>query len=213
MKNILLVGSGSDIASSLILDSSFSFVTLTSSESDFNILDPSTFPEIDNIDGMVYFPGSINLKPFSNLKITHFEDDYNINVLGLINILKFYQKSFNENSSIVLISSIAANYGMPFHSSISMCKAAIEGLTRSLAAEWAPKIRVNCIAPSLVETKLSGRLINSDLKRETISKKHPLNRFGKTDDISNAISFLLSEKSNWITAQTINIDGGLSKIR
>ena len=129
MKNILLVGSGSDIASSLILDSSFSFITLTSSESDFNILDPSTFPEIDNIDGMVYFPGSINLKPFSNLKITHFEDDYNINVLGLINILKFYQKSFNENSSIVLISSIAANYGMPFHSSISMCKAAIEGLT------------------------------------------------------------------------------------
>ena len=132
MKKILLVGSGSDIASSLILDSSFSFITLTSLESDFNILDPSTFPDIDNIDGMVYFPGSINLKPFSNLKITHFEDDYNINVLGLINILKFYQKSFNENSSIVLISSIAANYGMPFHSSVAASKRVFPSLATTI---------------------------------------------------------------------------------
>ncbi|MAQ32325.1 MAG: oxidoreductase, partial [Flavobacteriales bacterium] len=131
----------------------------------------------------------------------------------LINTLQFYSKSLNINSSIVTISSIAANFGMPYHSSISMCKSSVEALTKSLAAEWAPKIRVNCIAPSLVSTKLSNRLINSEIKRGTISKKHPLKKIGQPHDISNTISFLLSEKSKWITGQIIRIDGGLSSIR
>ncbi|MAZ01300.1 MAG: oxidoreductase, partial [Flavobacteriales bacterium] len=162
---------------------------------------------------LVYFPGTINLKPFSSFKKEDFQKDYEVNVLGLINVLQFYKKSFNINSSIVTISSIAANFGMPYHSSISMCKSSVEALTKSLAAEWAPKIRLNCIAPSLISTKLTERLINSESKKETIEKKHPLQSIGETNDISNTISFLISNKSKWITGQIIRVDGGLSNIR
>ena len=213
MKKILLVGSSSDIANYLLKNNSFEFVCLSSQESDFDILDNTTFPKIDNLDGIVYFPGTVNLRPFSNLRSKDFQRDYEINVLGLVNILKHYQLSLNKNASIVTISSIAAGFGMPFHSSISMCKASVEALIRSLAAEWAPKIRLNCIAPSLVETKMTERLTNSDMKKESIANKHPLKTIGEVSDISNMISFLLSEKSKWITGQTIRIDGGLSTLR
>lgn len=212
-KKILLIGSNSDIAKSLVKENKFEFINLSSQTSNFNILEKSTFPQLNSIDGLVYFPGSINLKPFNNLKEQDFKQDYEINVLGLINCLQFYHKSFNENASVVTISSIAANFGMPFHASISMCKSSVEALTKSLAAEWAPKIRLNCIAPSLISTKLSERLINSELKKEKIAEKHPLKKIGDTYDISYMISFLLSEKSKWITGQIIRADGGLSNIR
>ena len=215
MKKILLIGSNSDISKALIFENSteFDFIQISSSNSAFNILDNKTFPEQNNVDGLVYFPGTINLKPFTNLKEDDFQRDYEINVLGLINVLQFYHKSFNQNSSIVTISTIAASFGMPFHTSISMCKSSVEALTKSLAAEWAPKIRLNCIAPSLIATKMSERLINSEVKKENISKKHPLKTIGEISDISNIISFLLSEKSKWMTGQIIRVDGGLSNIR
>ena len=213
MKNIILIGSGSDISKSLLQEKKFNFICASSKDSNFNILDPSTYPKLKNIDGLVYFPGTVNLRPFSNYREQDFKKDYEVNVLGLINVLKHYQLLFNQDSSIVTISSIAANFGMPFHASISMCKASVEALTRSLAAEWAPKIRLNCIAPSLVETKMTERLTNTELKKETIKNKHPLKKIGDTSDISNMISFLLSEKSKWITGQTIRIDGGMSIIR
>ena len=213
MKKILLVGSSSDIANYLLKNNNFEFVCLSSKESNFDILDNTTFPKIDNLDGIVYFPGTVNLRPFSNLRSKDFQKDYEINVLGLVNILKHYQLSLNKNASIVTISSIAAGFGMPFHSSISMCKASVEALIRSLAAEWAPKIRLNCIAPSLVETKMTERLTNSDMKKESIANKHPLKTIGEVSDVSNMISFLLSDKSKWITGQTIRIDGGLSTLR
>jgi len=214
VKKILIIGSNSDIAKSLIIEGKYEFIKISRSESlDFNILDKSTFPRLESLDGIVYFPGTINLKPFSNFKEKDFKNDYEINVLGLINILQFYYNSLNNNSSIVTLSSIAANFGMPYHTSISMCKSSVEALTKSLAAEWAPKIRLNCIAPSLVSTQLSSRLINSDIKKETIAKKHPLKKIGQPHDISNTVSFLLSEKSKWITGQIIRVDGGLSTIR
>ena len=213
MKKVLLIGANSDIARSVKNENGFNFINISSKNSDFNILEKSTFPEYNSIDGLVYFPGTINLKPFSNLKEDDFQQDYQINVRGLINSLQFYQKSLNPNASIVTISSIAASFGMPFHTSIAMCKASVEALTKSLAAEWAPKIRLNCIAPSLISTKMSERLINSELKKEKIANKHPLKNIGETNDISNMILFLLSDKSKWITGQTIRVDGGLSSIR
>ena len=213
MKKIIIVGANSDIAKSLSEENQFEFIKLSSKNSEFNILKEETFPVLDSIDGLVYFPGTINLKPFSSFKKEDFQKDYEVNVLGLINVLQFYKKSFNINSSIVTISSIAANFGMPYHSSISMCKSSVEALTKSLAAEWAPKIRLNCIAPSLISTKLTERLINSESKKETIEKKHPLQSIGETNDISNTISFLISNKSKWITGQIIRVDGGLSNIR
>ena len=167
----LLVGSNSDIAKKLVqINEKQDFIELTSSPSashqhKIDLLDVSTYPSIDKeLSGFVYFPGSINLRPFSNLKEVDYENDYNINVLGLLKTLKHYHKQFSNKASVVMISSVAAQVGMPFHSSISMCKSAIEGLTRSLAAEWSPKIRVNCVAPSIVDTKLSSRLLRTENK-------------------------------------------------
>jgi len=212
-KRILLIGSNSDIAKGLIFDDQFDYVKLSSSDSSFNILNKETFPIIDSIDGLVYFPGSINLKPFENLKATDFSRDYELNVLGLINVIQFYKKYLNNESSLVFISSVAAQVGMKFHASISMCKSAIEGLTRSLAAEFSPKIRVNCIAPSIIDTKLSSKILRNDSIKESISNNHPLKRIGNVNDISNMIEFLISDKSGWITGQTMHVDGGMSKIK
>jgi len=218
---ILLIGSSSDIARYLVenTNSEFEFIEFTSSPSSSNqqqidVQNEETYPQIDGeIGGLVYFPGSINLRPFSSLKLSDFENDYNINVLGLIKVLKHYHKQLAQDSSVVFISSVAATVGMPYHASISMCKSAIEGLCRSLAAEWAPKVRVNCIAPSVVQTKLSTRLFRTDAQVEQMNARHPLQKVGQPKNISDAISFLLSDKSSWITGQTLHIDGGLSNLK
>ncbi|MBT4344819.1 MAG: SDR family oxidoreductase [Flavobacteriales bacterium] len=217
---VLLVGASSDISMSLQnnFSSNYEFISLSSNSDfssidNFNILDPATFLEIDSIDGIVYFPGSINLKPFKRLSMDEFKKDYDINVLGLLNILKFYQSKLTIDASVVFISSVAASVGMPFHSSISMCKSSLEALARSLAAEWAPKVRVNCVAPSLVNTKLSERFFRNEKQQEQMNSRHPLNKTGNPEDISNAIEFLLSKKSSWVTGQILNIDGGISSLK
>ena len=217
----LLIGSSSDIAKSVVEigSSNTEFIQLTSNPSapdqhQINIQDEATFPHIEGeIDGLVYFPGSINLRPFSGLKLSDFQLDYEINVLGLIKILKHYHKQLAQNSSVVFISSVAATVGMPYHASITLCKSAIEGLARSLAAEWSPKVRVNCVAPSVVKTKLSARLFRTDAQVDQMNARHPLQTVGKPMDIAHAIDFLLSEKSSWMTGQVLHIDGGLSSIK
>jgi len=217
---VLLVGASSDISISLQnnFSSNYEFINLSSNSDfssidNFNILDPATYLEIDSIDGIVYFPGSINLKPFKRLSMDEFKKDYDINVLGVLNILKFYQSKLSIGASVVFISSVAASFGMPFHSSISMCKSSLEALARSLAAEWAPKVRVNCVAPSLVNTKLSERFFRNEKQQEQMNSRHPLNKTGNPEDISNAIEFLLSKKSSWVTGQILNIDGGISSLK
>ena len=217
---ILLVGASSDICCKLFenYNKKYEFIRLSSNEefsdvSGFNVLDPSTFLDLDNLDGIVYFPGTIILKPFKRLDLDVFKSDYEINVLGLLNILKFYESRLSESASLVFISTVAASLGMPFHSSISMCKSSIEALSRTLSAEWAPKIRVNCIAPSLVNTKLANRFFRNEKQIELMNDRHPLKRTGNTDDISNAIEFLISPNSSWITGQVINVDGGMSTLK
>ena len=217
---ILLVGASSDIANELFVKykSEYNFIRLSSNSEfsdveNFNIQDPNTYIDEENIDGIVYFPGTIVLKPFKQLSLDTFENDYNINVLGLIKILKFYQSKLSDSATLVFISTVAANIGMPFHSSISMCKASLEGLAKSLAAEWAPKIRVNCVAPSLVQTKLAKRFFRNDKQKEMMSERHPLKITGQVEDISSAIEFLLSTKSKWISGQVIGVDGGMSTIK
>ena len=217
---VLTVGSNSDIARNLIDNNkSIEFIELTSSpklphQNHVDIMNELTFPKIDSgLDGFIYFPGSINLRPFSSLKEDDYTKDFNINVLGLIKTLKYYQKNLNKNASVILISSVAAQLGMPFHASVSICKSAIEGLTRSLAAEWSPNIRVNSIAPSLVDTKMSSRLLRTEKQIEQIQNRHPLKRHGYVKDISSAIEFLLSSNSSWMTGQVIKIDGGMSTLK
>jgi len=218
---VLLIGSSSDIAQYMVKNASseLEFIELTSNptgshQHEIDVQDDSTFTSIDGeIDGLVYFPGSINLRPFSGLKLKDFQSDYEINVLGLIKILKHYHKQFAENSSIVFISTVAAQVGMPFHSSIALCKSAIEGLCRSLAAEWSPKIRVNCVAPSVVQTKLAARLFRTETQVEQMNARHPLQKVGQPKNISDAIEFLLSDKSSWMTGQVLHVDGGLSTLK
>ena len=229
-KNIFIVGGSSGIGLSLIKQISSKNNIFSASRNDNNLndynvkhikydsvndleIDTSILPE--KIDGFVYCPGSINLRPFNSLKIESFLEDYKINFLGAIKSLKIIlplmQKS--DNSSIVFFSTVAVSTGMPFHSSISSSKGAIEGLTRSLAAEFAPNIRVNSIAPSIVKTNLSEKFLNSDLKIEKASERHPLGRIGKVEEISKLTAYLLSDDSRWVTGQVISIDGGISSIR
>ena len=168
----------------------------------------------DEIHGFVYLPGSINLRPFKGLSIEAFKQDLEINLISLIKVLKTVMPKLvaADNSSIVLMSTVAVQRGMPFHSSVSASKGAIEGLTKSLAAEYAPKIRVNAVAPSIVDTPLANRFLNNDLKIEKSAQKHPMKRVGNSADIAETINFLLSEKSSWMTGQIIGVDGGTSTL-
>ena len=174
--------------------------------------DSSLIP--DEIHGFVYLPGSINLRPFKGLSVEAFKQDLEINLISLIKVLKTVMPKLiaADNSSIVLMSTVAVQRGMPFHSSVSVSKGAIEGLTKSLAAEYAPKIRVNAVAPSIVDTPLANRFLNNDLKIEKSAQKHPMKRVGNSNDIAEIINFLLSEKSSWMTGQIIGVDGGTSTL-
>lgn len=182
----------------------------------FDILsDESLSLDIDALDGFVYCPGTINLKPFHRLKKDDFLTDFNVNVLGAIPILQEILPALKKgtNPSIVFFSTVAVNQGMGFHSSVAASKGAIEGITKSLAAEFVPTIRVNCIAPSVTDTPLAERLLSNDEKKEASGKRHPLQRVGTKEDIANAAQFLLSEKSGWMTGQTLAVDGGMSSVR
>jgi NAD(P)-dependent dehydrogenase (short-subunit alcohol dehydrogenase family) len=172
------------------------------------------FPNIEGaIDGLIYCPGTINLKPFRALKAEDFLNEYNINFMGAVKSIKQYLPNLQlgEFPSIVLFSTVAVQTGMSFHASIASAKGAIEGLTRSLAAEFAPKIRVNAIAPSLTATPLADKLINNESKLKASEDRHPLKKIGATSDISNAVEFLLN--ANWMTGQIMHLDGGMSAIR
>jgi len=182
-----------------------------------DVLDEAqSFPVLDQeFSGLAYCPGSINLKPFKSLKEQDYVDDFNINVLGAVKFINQYLPNLKkvDKSSIVLFSTVAVQTGMPYHASVAMAKGAVEGLTRSLAAEFAPKIRVNCIAPSLTDTPLASKLLSSDEKKEVSAKRHPLNSVGKAEDIANAAYYLLSDESSWVTGQILHVDGGMSSLR
>jgi NAD(P)-dependent dehydrogenase (short-subunit alcohol dehydrogenase family) len=175
-----------------------------------------TFPEIEEpLKGLVYCPGTINLKPLRSLKIKDFADDFNVNALSAVRTIQNYLPKLKEetNSSIILFSTVAVQVGMPYHTSIAMAKGAVEGMTRSLAAELAPNIRVNAIAPSITDTPLASRLLSSDEKRDASAKRHPLNKVGNPEEIADAVFYFLSEKSSWITGQIMHIDGGISSVK
>lgn len=170
---------------------------------------------IDAIDGFVYCPGTIQLKPFHGLKLKDFQYDFEVNVLGGIKLLQSILKPLKKggNSSVVFFSTIAVAQGMPFHSSTAASKGAIEGLTRSLAAELAPNIRVNCIAPSIIDTPLASRILSSEDKKVASGKRHALGRVGEANEVAKLASFLLTDDSAWMTGQIIGLDGGMSSVR
>jgi NAD(P)-dependent dehydrogenase (short-subunit alcohol dehydrogenase family) len=169
----------------------------------------------EELDGVFYAPGSIQLAPFRGLKPDAFQEDFNVNVLGAVRVLQkvLPQISDGHGTSVVLVSTVAATIGMNFHASIATAKAGVEGLARSLAAELAPKsVRVNVIAPSLTDTPLASKLLDNDKKRERSAERHPLKRVGTVDDMAEAVLYLLSPGSGWVTGQVLGIDGGMARI-
>lgn len=182
-----------------------------------NVLDENVLLDFlpDSLDGVVYCPGSINLRPFARIKPSDFVADFNLQVAGAIKIIQAALPRLKkaENASIVLFSTVAVQTGFPFHTQVSSSKGAIEGLTRALAAEFAPTIRVNCIAPSLTDTPLAAAMLNTDQKREANALRHPLRKTGTTQNIADMAEFLLTGKSSWISGQIFHVDGGMSSLK
>ena len=228
MKNILLIGGSTGLGYELskkLVDNNNVFIStrnteiFNGTEIKSNVLNLDEEFELDwlpdQIDGFVYLPGTINLRPFKGLKPSTFTEDFNINLLGCVKILQAVLPKLqsSDNASIVLFSTVAVKLGMPFHSSVSASKGAIEGLTRSLAAEFAPKIRVNAVAPSILNTPMSEKFLNSDAKIENARNRHPLREIGSAEDIAEIVKFLLLDDSSWMTGQIIPFDGGISTLK
>lgn len=228
-KNILIIGGSSGIGRALVdilAPSHNIYVASRSSESLDNTavthinfdalsdaLDVSALPE--QLDGFVYCPGSINLRPFRGLKPETFQQDFEINLVGAVKslqaVLPFLQKS--PAASLVFFSTVAVQTGMPFHASVAASKGAIEGLTRSLAAEYAPKFRVNCIAPSLTQTPLADKFLNNEAKLEKAQARHPLQQVGSAKNVAQMAAFLLGEEGQWMTGQILHVDGGIGDLK
>lgn len=178
--------------------------------------DFSAFPEItESLDGLVYFPGTINLKPFARISAAEFMHDLQVNTLGAVAFVKSYLNNLRKNNgaSIVFISSVAVSTGLPFHSSIALAKGGLQAFALALAAELAPAVRVNVVAPSLVNTPLGEKFVNTPEKLEQMQKRNPLRKIGKPEDVAGAINYLLSDASAWVSGQVFAIDGGMSTIK
>lgn len=178
----------------------------------FNIaeIDDSVIPE--NLSGFIYCPGTINLKPFRSLKVQDFQNDFEINALGAASALQKVERSIKSGKgSVILFSTVAVGQGMPFHASVAMAKGAVEGLGKSLAAEWAPNVRVNVIAPSLTDTPMASKLLGNESRREASEQRHPLKSVGEPIDIAQMAKVLLESK--WISGEIIGVNGGMGHIR
>ena len=228
--NILVIGASSGIGSALAkqLISAGHRVYGTYNKTDQSIVGFDAFQSLnvldqtldlgfapETLDGLVYCPGAVSLKPFTRIKPEDFISDYQLQLVGAVKVIQTCLPKLRNaaNPSIVLFSTVAVQTGFNFHSLVASSKGAVEGLTIALAAELAPKIRVNCIAPSITDTPLAGMLLNSEEKKEANAQRHPLKKIGKPEDLANLAEFLLSEKSNWITGQIIHADGGLSSLK
>jgi len=231
MANYLIIGGSSGIGSALVAQlveeghqvfATYNTHPVTSSFPNLsyfplNVLDEtldlSFLPE--KLDGIAFCPGAIALRPFARIQAADFIADYQLQVVGAIKVIQGALPALKnaEQASIVLFSTVAVQLGLNFHSLVSASKGAIEGLTKSLAAEFAPKIRVNAIAPSLTNTPLAAGLLNSDQKMEANAERHPLKRVGKPEDVSAMAAFLLSPKTSWITGQILSVDGGMGALK
>lgn len=232
MKNIVVIGAGKGIGLSTVRllspnnkvyaysrsnsdelsEIGVEFRLFNAIEDDFSALE--SLPE--EIHGLVYCPGSINLKPFHRLTKKDFLDDFNQNVLGAVQVIQKLLPNLKRanSASIVMFSTVASKLGMPFHASVAASKSAVEGLTKSLAAEYAANnIRVNCIAPSLTDTPLAEKLLGSPEKRESAANRHPLKAVGSADEMAALVAFLISDNASWISGQIIGVDGALGSVK
>jgi NAD(P)-dependent dehydrogenase (short-subunit alcohol dehydrogenase family) len=230
MRNYIIIGGSSGIGKELVslLEEQEASIIATFNKNEVQNRKKVTYIQLDvttdslNLDnlpeeihGLAYCPGSINLKPFHRFKEEDFIADFKLQVLGATNIIQQLLPKIkkSEDASILLFSTVAVQSGFNFHSQVAMSKGAIEGLTRSLAAELAPTIRVNAIAPSLTNTNLASRFLNTPAKMDLQAENNPLKKIGDAKNVAEAAAFLITPKSAWITGQIIHVDGGFSKIK
>lgn len=221
-------GIGRGIVDSLQADPQRKLTVLARSVGDLQLSGDSTFhpydfqstegelPAIpDTLEGLVYCPGTINLKSFRSLKPDDFLNDWQLNFMGAVRLLRACEKSLKASgqASVVLFSTVAVQQGMAMHASVAAAKGAVEGLVRSLAAEWSPAVRVNAIAPALVETSMTEKFFSREGSHQTLGDKYPLKRTGQVADIASLASYLLSPASGWMTGQVLGVDGGMSRVR
>jgi NAD(P)-dependent dehydrogenase (short-subunit alcohol dehydrogenase family) len=221
MKTIVIIGAsrgiGNAIAQQLSSDNKIINISRNNADNLHNVrnynLDILTdeLPDIEQVDALIYCPGSINLKPISRLKLDDFRNDFEINVMGAVKAIQhFLPKLKNGNNpSIVLFSTVAAKLGMPFHASIAAAKGAVEGITKSLGAELAPTIRVNAIAPTVTNTDLASKLLRNERMIENIKERHPLKKFLEPNEVASMAKFLISEDAKSISGQTFELDCGI----
>lgn len=222
MKTIVIVGGSKGIGNAILntLISSHKVINLSRTAPDLvhenlkhyqcDIL-IDELPDIETIDSLVYCPGSINLKPISRLTIDDFKNDFEINVLGAVKAIQKYLPILKtaKHPAILLFSTVASKLGMPFHASIATSKSGIEGLVKSLGAEFAPTIRINAIAPTITDTDLANKLLRNDKMIESITERHPLKKYLKPEEVAEMAAFLLSEKASSISGQIFEMDCGI----
>lgn len=172
-------------------------------------------PHLDTIDSLVYCPGSINLKPISRLNLDDFRDDFEINVIGAVKSIQKYLPQLKKATkpSVVLFSTVAVKLGMPYHASVATSKAGVEGLVKSLAAEFAPTIRINAIAPTVTNTDLASKLLRNDKMIESITDRHPLKKFLDPSEVASMAAFLMSEKGASFSGQIFEMDCGIVSLK
>lgn len=222
MKKILIIGASTGIGRALLeekLKNSFVYsISRTPPDAPHGNLihysldvlkDP--LPDIEQIDSLIYCPGTINLKPFQSFNADDFRNDFEINVIGAVRVIQKYLPILKkqENPSIVLFSTVAAKLGMPFHASIAASKSAVEGLVRSLGAELAGQVRINAIAPTITQTPLSASILRNDKIKESIKERHPMKNYLQAQEVALMADYLISDSASSISGQVFVMDYGL----
>ena len=222
MKNIVIIGGSKGIGSAILLQQLETNLVHNISRNSPAVSHPNLLhyslnvlqdelPEIENIDTLIYCPGSINLKPIGSLSVDDFRSDFEINVIGAVKTIQKYLPALKNgtNPSIILFSTVAAKLGMPFHASIATAKAGVEGLVKSLGAELASVVRINAIAPTITETSLSANILRNDRMKENMIERHPMKGYLKPQEVAEMANFLISEKAKSISGQVFEMDYGI----
>ena len=222
MKNIVIIGGSKGIGNAILLqqleNNKVYNISRTATEISHQNLTHFSLdvlndmlPEIENVDTLIYCPGSITLKPIGNLNIDDFRNDFEINVIGAVKAIQKYLPALKKgfNPSIILFSTVAAKLGMPFHASIATAKSGVEGLVKSLGAELASSVRVNAIAPTITETSLSAGILRNDRMKENMIERHPMKGYLKPEEVADMANFLISENAKSISGQVFEMDYGI----
>jgi NAD(P)-dependent dehydrogenase (short-subunit alcohol dehydrogenase family) len=222
MKNIVIIGGSKGIGKAILEQQLTSNLIYSISRTSPEISHPNlkhfeldvlkdNLPEIENIDVLIYCPGTINLKPILSLSIEDFKNDFEVNVLGAVKAIQKYLPNLKKgnNPSIVLFSTVAAKLGMPFHASIATAKSGVEGLVKSIGAELASVVRINAIAPTITDTTLAANILRNDRMKENMVERHPMKNYLQPQEVANMVSFLISENAKSISGQVFEMDYGL----